>query len=71
MSEDKFKKIIDEEGDTVISNTILTDDEELTFVKKGTSRYYCGTCAKSFENLQKLNEHNHECGEIEFQWAQN
>ena len=61
MSENKFKKIIDEEGDTVISNTILHNDDELTIVKAGTSIYYCGTCAKSFDNIKKLNEHIDNC----------
>ena len=50
---------MDEVGDTVLYN-----DEELTMVKSGTSRYYCGTCATSFENLQKLNEHLHGCNMV-------
>ena len=56
-----YKDIVKNNDEIINNSSILKDDDELTIVMSGTSRYYCGTCATSFKNVQKLNEHLHDC----------
>ena len=55
-----YKDIV-ENSDEIINNSSILKDDELTIVKAGTSKYYCGTCSKSFDNIKKLNEHFDNC----------
>jgi len=66
--------------DVINNSTILQDDDGCVFAENnskydmvipaGTTVYPCPLCQKWFKSLEDYAKHNHDCGKIQYQWAQ-